>query len=142
MIGMDWLGATAQMAGLIVAVSAALVILIGRARKLLAPVQSFFKRADAANEILVGRPAIVHPDTGMELAPATLGLGHRLSDIESGQRELKDAVVSLAQVHQDVTDLRKDVSALTTRVDAHIAKHDAPQPSVTVVQNPGGTDTH
>ena len=135
MIGADWMAGAAQIAGLIVVASAALVILIGRARKMLAPVQSFFKRADAANEILVGRPAITHPDTNEVLAPATPGLGVRLAHME-------EAIVSIASTKAEVGELRRDLHQVAIKLDTHIAQHDAATPPVTVVQNLGGTNTH
>lgn len=66
-------------------------------------------KIDGALDALVGRPDILHPDTGEVLAPATPGLGVRLATIET-------ALVGLAETHLAMGTLSARVESVEGRV--------------------------
>lgn len=103
----------AQVAGLIVAITAALTIIVSVLRKASKKSRLVLRRADMVAETLLGRPAIVHPDSGEVLADATPGLGTRLGHIEG-------AIVNLAKTQSDVGELTKRVDTLSATVQTHI----------------------
>lgn len=88
----------ATIAGVVTAVWAALVIL----RKVLRKAGKTVGKLNSAAETLLGRDAIVHPDTGAVLAPATPSLGQRMAGLEL-------AVHALTVVQTDVADLRREL---------------------------------
>jgi hypothetical protein len=61
--------------------------------------------ARAFKDAILGRDEIVHPETGVVLAPAVPGIGARMATIET-------AVVQMADTHLQVEDLRARVSVL------------------------------
>lgn len=60
---------------------------------------------NAFKDAILGREEILHPETGVVLAPAVPGVGARMATIE-------DAVVKMADTHLQVEDLRDRVSVL------------------------------
>ena len=69
-------------------------------------------KIDATMDAVVGRPAILHPDTGEVLAPATPGLGVRLATIESTLVELAETNAALTVLSSRVGRVEERVSRL------------------------------
>lgn len=75
---------------LIIALGAAGAVLIGVWRWASRRVRSGVHTYGAFKDAVLGREAVLHPDTGAEIVPASPGLGHRMSTVET-------AVVRLAE---------------------------------------------
>lgn len=101
----DWLAAVA--AGL-VAVGILYALIVKRARR-------FAAKWDNAREVLVGREAIVHPDSGEVLAEATPGLGKRLATMES-------TLVALGNTDRGLQALAGQVGDLAEKFGQHVTE--------------------
>ncbi len=98
---MDWIR---EYSGWIVGVFAGVTTLIIVVRFLVRWFKKFFAKLNAATDALIGREAIIHPDTGAILVEATPSLGKRLNQMEGSIREMTEA--------------RTEIAALTSRVDS------------------------
>lgn len=102
-------------AAFVTAFAAAAVVLYKTMRWLGRKVVATYQKGDQAFDVLVGRPEILHPETGQVLVPATPGLGMRLATMEH-------AIVSLSHVHRDVTELTERVEEVAETLDTHITE--------------------
>lgn len=94
---------------LVIAVVGALVAFV----RWLRPRWKGFKRdVVAGRDALVGREAIVHPETGKELAPAVPGIGARMANVEQ-------AIVSIALQQVEINDLKSSRDDLQHSRDDH-----------------------
>lgn len=59
-------------------------------------IRSARAKGDAFSDAILGRPAILHPDTGKELVPAVPGIGARQANIEQQISVLTGAVSQMA----------------------------------------------
>ena len=75
---------------LIIALGAAGAVIVGVWRWALPRIRSGARTYGAFKDAVLGREAVTHPDTGAEIIPASPGLGHRMSTVET-------AVVRLAE---------------------------------------------
>lgn len=89
----------------IVAFSAAIAALWTGWRRTTKVVAEGRKDVRAFKDAILGRDAIIHPESGVELAPAVPGIGARMATIES-------AVVEMANTHQRVDRLEIRVASL------------------------------
>lgn len=96
---MTWVNGTAALVIAIGGAAAVLAALLHRARR---AYKKGKREVTAFKVAVMGRDAIIHPETGEELAPAVPGMGTRMATIE-------EAVVSMA-------DERKRVDRLEERV--------------------------
>ena len=104
---------TAEAAAWVTGVTAGLAVLAGGARWLGKRVVLIVRKVDGAVDALVGRPALVHPDTGAVLVEATPGLGPRLATIEA-------ALVELTHTQRAIADLGVRVDDVSARLDRHL----------------------
>lgn len=102
------------------AVASALGVLWALGRKLVKRARVGLTKVGAATDALLGRDAVLHPDTGAVLVPATPGLGVRLAGIEETQSDLTSAVATMAKTVADVAALQQQVTDLTGTVHAHM----------------------
>lgn len=120
MFGLD-LALAAQVT---VAVCTALGLLYVGGRRVFRAIYHLITRTNLVFDTMLGREAIVHPDTGMELAPAQPGLGQRLATMEH-------AIDVLAQNSSKLEDHEHRITALENASVGVV--------NVTVAQSP--TDT-
>src|SRR5690606_11809705 len=99
-----------EAAGWITAILRALATLSGAVVWAFRRSRAFTAKVDGGLDSLVGRPDMVHPDTGEVLVPATPGLGPRLATIEA-------TLVELAETHALLTALTARVDRVEARVD-------------------------
>lgn len=102
----------------------ALGVLVALGRKLWLRLRGGLSKVGAAADALLGRDAVLHPDTGAELVPATPGLGVRLAGIEQQQSDLAGAVATMARTQADVAAMQKQVADLTATFHAHLTYAD------------------
>lgn len=93
-------------------------------RKLTAAVHKTNQVAD----VLLGRPAIRHPDTGVELAPPQPGIGARLSAIEEAIAQQAANAEDLRRAHDRIDSLERRIADhLASEHEARIAAHEESQ---------------
>jgi uncharacterized protein YoxC len=97
----------------IVGVSAGLVILYGLLVKVRKKVRKGMAKINQAIDTLLGREAVLHPETGDVLVEATPNLGSRFARME-------DAIVKMADTTTAVTALTKRVDDIAVTVSTHI----------------------
>lgn len=116
---LDWIKSSADWLAVTVGgiVAAALVL-----RWLAKRVRRSWVKWDNAREALVGREAILHPDTGRVLVEATPGLGQRLSSIEEGQRLIGQTLSTLGETQAETAELNRRVGELTDQLGNHITE--------------------
>lgn len=90
------------------AIATALAALYAGWRKAKTVIREGRKDARAFKDAILGREEILHPDTGVILAPAVPGIGARMATIET-------AVVEMANTHLRVDRLEERVSHLEAR---------------------------
>lgn len=73
-------------------------------------------------EVLLGREAILHPDTEEVLVPETLGIGARMSHMEEWQTSATQVLANIASSQALMAKTNERVDTLETRFDEHIAE--------------------
>ncbi|GAA0627405.1 hypothetical protein HPO96_37030 [Kribbella sandramycini] len=99
------------------AVVSALGVFLALGRRLWKRGRVLTTKLGAASDALLGRDAILHPDTGAELAPATPGLGIRLAGLE-------EAVATMARTQAEYAALSGQVTELAGALSAHVRSED------------------
>lgn len=97
----------------VVAVSAAGAALLIYGTRLGRAIAAMWRRVNEVFDIIAGREAIVHPETGVLLAEATPGLGHRLATMES-------AITSIADYREEIGTLNHRIDDLASSVQEHV----------------------
>lgn len=99
----------AEYLGWIVAIAGAVCTLAVVVKRGGRKVRSGVAKVNQVTDVLLGREAIVHPETGEELVPATPGIGTRMASMEQWQndaggilRELADTQAKLVHTNQRV----------------------------------------
>lgn len=105
----------------IVAVAAALAAVVFWGARLFRGAARASRRVNEVFDIIAGRDAIVHPETGKVLAEATPGLGHRLATMESAVTSLAETHDMVATVIRRMDGQERRLDELEARVDDHIA---------------------
>lgn len=118
-------------AGWIVGVFAALGVLAVIYRWARKRTRLFRDRWSRAYDTIVGREAILHPDTGVVLVPATPGLGSRMATMET-------ALANLSDTKSAMEELTSRVDGIEQRLSRHISESATHHGgSSVVVVNPG-----
>jgi hypothetical protein len=73
---------------------------------------SFKYTAKEFRDAILGRPPVLHPDTGKQLAPAVPGIGARQANMEGQLVVLTQAVASLANQGQRLDDHERRLGVL------------------------------
>jgi hypothetical protein len=92
-------------AGLIIAVGGATAVVVTLLHQTRRAYKKGKREVGAFRDAVLGRDAIIHPDTGEELAPAVPGMGSRMATIE-------EAVVAMADERRRVDHLEERVTVL------------------------------
>lgn len=71
----------------------------------------------AFRDAILGREAINHPDTGVELAPPIPGIGNRMANQEQQMSVLTEAVSAIAGSHKRIDDLEERMGRLEQNRD-------------------------
>lgn len=109
--------------GWAVASLTALVALVLMARKASAKAKVLADRASAVGDVLLGRPAIVHPETGEILLPEAPGIGTRMASIEGWQSEVGPILASLARTQTEMNNAGRRIDRLDEIMTMHIGNH-------------------
>lgn len=98
--------------GIIIGVGGAAVVVAGLMKWVRPKWRAAKNRWGNFETAIIGREAIVHPETGRELAPAVPGIGARQANIESQIGVLTDAVAKIADSHQRIDELDRRIAAI------------------------------
>lgn len=74
---------------------------------------------DRAVHTLIGRDAIMDPDSGKELKPAQPGIGERIGRVETTQHEISATLGSLSSVVEELAQTNAKVVRIHERLDGH-----------------------
>lgn len=109
----DYLGWVVAIVG---AVSTFLVVIRKGGKRL----RTATAKANQVSDVLLGRPAILHPETGVELAPETPGIGTRMAHIEQWQSDAGSILSTLAETQQEMVRTNARVDLLHDKLNRHI----------------------
>lgn len=77
-------------------------------------------KANAVTDVLLGRPAILHPETGEVLVPETPGIGTRMATIEKWQSEAGPILKQLADTQAQMVRAHTRIDKVEERLEDHI----------------------
>lgn len=104
-------------AGWIVAVVGAVttlaVVLVKGSRR----AANVFEKVNQVSEVLLGREAIVHPETGEILAPSSPGIGTRMAMMEQWQAEAGAILLRLADTNAHIAHLTLRLDQLSEKLN-------------------------
>lgn len=98
----EWIPHVPVAAELIVTLGGAAVIVYGAYKNVYKPVKKFLKKWDNIGDSLGGRDAILDPDTGEELKPATPPMAHRVSMLEDAFATMVHTQKDIANIHLEM----------------------------------------
>jgi hypothetical protein len=100
----------------------ALIALIAGWVKVVRPKwRAFWRKVTQFIDAIIGREAIVHPDTGRELVPAQPGIALRLMDQEQHMRDQGQQMEILTNAVAKIADSHERLEHHAVRLDQHDA---------------------
>lgn len=114
------LAIAAEYVGWIVAIVGGLATLLVVLRKARRRLVKAAAKANDVSDVLLGRPAILHPETGEVLAPAAPGIGTRMAHIEKWQDEAGGILGKLADTQAQMVRTNARVDGIDDKLNAHI----------------------
>lgn len=110
----------ADYAGWIVAIVGCTGTVTVIARRLKAKARKGLEEVGQVKDVLLGRPAILHPDTGEVLVPETTGIGTRMAHIEQWQTDAGEILTKMADTQAEMVRTNARVDLLDDKVNRHI----------------------
>jgi hypothetical protein len=117
------LEAVADNLGWIVAICGALGTIYVLTRKAGRKAQAFANKANQVSDVLLGRPAILHPETGEVLVDETPGIGTRMAHIERWQSEAVPILKTLAETQSQLAQVYTRLDSVESRLEDHLDWH-------------------
>lgn len=110
----------AEYLGWIVAIVGALGTLFVVARRSLRKAGGALAKGNQVFDVMLGRPAILHPETGEVLVPETPGIGTRMAHIESWQTRTDVILEKMADTTSELVRTNRRIDTVHDKLNRHL----------------------